>query len=38
MKKFLAIHIGAASTPKGSEWHNMDEEKRKKLQASGIKA
>ena len=38
MKKFLAIYIGAASTTKGSEWHNMDAEKRKKLEASGIKA
>jgi hypothetical protein len=38
MKKFLAIYIGTASTPKGSEWHNMDAEKRKKLEASGIKA
>jgi hypothetical protein len=38
MKKFLAIYIGMASTPKGSEWHSMDAEKRKKLEASGIKA
>jgi transcription antitermination factor NusG len=38
MKEFLAIYIGAVSTPKGSEWHNMDEEKRNKLQESGIKA
>jgi hypothetical protein len=38
MKKFLAVYIGAVSTPKASAWHNMDEEKRKTLQASGIKA
>ncbi len=38
MKKFLAIYIGAASAPKRSEWSNMDEGKRKQLEASGIKA
>jgi hypothetical protein len=38
MKKFLAIYIGTASAPKGSDWHSMDQEKRKKLEASGIKA
>jgi transcription antitermination factor NusG len=38
MKKFLAIYIGAASAPRTSEWHTMDQEKRKKLEASGIKA
>ena len=38
MKKFLAIYIGAASAPRASEWHTMDQEKRKQLEASGIKA
>jgi hypothetical protein len=38
MKKFLAIYIGTASSMEGSEWIRMDEGKRKKLQASGIKA
>jgi hypothetical protein len=38
MKKFLAIYIGSASAPKGSEWKSLNEEKRKKLEASGIKA
>ncbi len=36
MKKFLAIYLGSASGR--SEWTNMDEAKRKKLEASGIKA
>jgi transcription antitermination factor NusG len=36
MKKFLAIYIGTASAL--SEWNTMDEAKRKKLEASGIKA
>jgi hypothetical protein len=38
MKKFLAVYIGMASSLEGSEWHKMDEEKRKKLESSGIKA
>jgi hypothetical protein len=38
MKKFLAIYIGRASSPEGSEWNRMDEGKRKKLETSGIKA
>jgi len=38
MKKFLAIYLGTASTPKGSVWNSMDQEKRKKLEASGIRA
>jgi hypothetical protein len=38
MKKFLAIYVGAASAPRASEWHSMDPEKRKQLEASGIKA
>jgi len=38
MKKFLAIYIGTASAFERSEWNTMDEAKRKKLEASGIKA
>jgi hypothetical protein len=38
MKKFLAIYIGTTSTPQGSEWNSMDQEKRKKMEASGIRA
>ena len=38
MKNFLAIFIGTASSPKMTEWNAMDEGKRKKLEASGIKA
>ena len=38
MKKFLAIYIGTPSALGKSEWNTMDEAKRKKLEASGIKA
>ena len=38
MKKFLAIYLGSTSSGKRSEWDRMDEGKRKKLEASGIKA
>jgi hypothetical protein len=38
MKNFLAIYIGTASSLERSEWNSMDEGKRKKLEASGIKA
>jgi hypothetical protein len=38
MKKFLAIYIGTASAREQSKWDTMDEAKRKKLEASGIKA
>ena len=38
MKRFLAIYIGTAATREGSEWHRMDEQKRKNLHATGIKA
>ena len=38
MKKFLAIYIGTASALGNSEWNTTDEAKRKKLEASGIKA
>jgi hypothetical protein len=38
MKKFLAIYIGNASSPKRSEWNALDEAQRKQQEASGIKA
>jgi hypothetical protein len=38
MKKFLAIYIGNASSPKRSEWNATDEAQREKLEASGITA
>jgi hypothetical protein len=36
MKKFLAVYLGTADSQ--AEWKGMDEGKRKKLEASGIKA
>jgi hypothetical protein len=38
MKKYLAIYIGTASALEKAGWNTMDEAKRKKLEASGIKA
>lgn len=38
MKRFLAIYIGTASALGKARWNELDEEKRKALQASGIKA
>ena len=38
MKNFLAIYIGTASGREASEWNRMDADKRKQLEASGIKA
>jgi hypothetical protein len=38
MKSFLAIYIGTPSALEKSGWNKLDEEKRKKLQESGIKA
>jgi hypothetical protein len=38
MKKFLAIYIGTPSALEKSGWNTMDESKRKKLEASGIRA
>jgi hypothetical protein len=38
MKKFLAIYVGTAAAFEKSGWNTMDEAKRKKLEASGIKA
>lgn len=38
MKKFLAIYVGTAAAFARSRWNEMDEDKRKALEASGIKA
>lgn len=38
MKKYLAIYMGTASSLERSGWSTIDEAKRNKLQASGIKA
>jgi hypothetical protein len=38
MKRFLAIYIGTPSALEKSGWNKLGEEKRKKLQESGIKA
>ena len=38
MKKFLAIYLGTPAALEKSGWNSMDEAKRQKLQALGIKA
>jgi hypothetical protein len=38
MKTFLAVYLGTQSSPKTSEWMSMEEGKRKKLEAAGMKA
>ena len=38
MKRFLAIYIGTPSALEKSGWNQLGEEKRKKLQESGMKA
>jgi len=38
MKKFLAIYLGSPGAFEKSGWNTMEEGKRKKLEASGIKA
>jgi hypothetical protein len=38
MKTFMAVYLGNTASPKASEWKGMDEGKRKKLEASGMKA
>jgi hypothetical protein len=38
MKTFLAIYLGSPSSFERSGWNTMDEAKRKKLEASGLKA
>jgi hypothetical protein len=38
MKRFLAIYIGTEAALEKAQWKNLDEEKRKALQTSGVKA
>jgi hypothetical protein len=38
MKKFLAIYLGTPAAFEKAGWNTMDEAKRKKLEASGMKA
>ncbi|MDP9010786.1 MAG: hypothetical protein M3N91_19135 [Pseudomonadota bacterium] len=38
MKKFLAIYLGTPAAFEKAGWNKMDEAKRKKLEASGMKA
>src|SRR5262245_8329051 len=38
MKKFLAIYIGTEAALEKARWNELDEEKRKELVRSGIKA
>jgi hypothetical protein len=38
MKKFLAIYTGTAASREKSGWDKMDAEKRKTVEASGMKA
>ena len=38
MKRFLAIYIGTATALEKAQWKTLDEEKRKSLEASGVKA
>jgi hypothetical protein len=38
MKRFLAIYIGTEAALERAQWKQLDEEKRKELEASGVKA
>jgi hypothetical protein len=38
MKKFLAIYIGTAAALEKARWNELDEESRKALDATGVKA
>lgn len=38
MKRFLAIYIGTEAALEKSQWNEMDEQKRKALEASGVTA
>ncbi|WP_394842915.1 hypothetical protein LZC95_38315 [Pendulispora brunnea] len=38
MKRFLAIYIGTAGALEKAKWNELDEEKRKAIEASGMKA
>jgi hypothetical protein len=38
MKRFLAIYIGTEAALERAQWNKLDEEKRKALDAAGVKA
>ena len=38
MKKFLAVYIGTEAALERAGWNKLDDEKRKAIQASGIRA
>ena len=38
MKRFLAIYIGTEAALEKAQWKKLDDEKRKELEASGVKA
>lgn len=38
MKNFLAIYIGTAAALEKSQWHQMDEQRRKAREAEGMRA
>jgi hypothetical protein len=38
MKRFLAIYIGTQAALERAQWNTLDEEKRKALDAAGVKA
>ena len=38
MKRFLAIYVGTEAALEKAEWKKLDDEKRKALEASGVKA
>ena len=38
MKKFLAVYIGTEAAFEKAQWSKLDEQKRKALEASGVKA
>jgi len=38
MKKFLAVYIGTEAALERARWNQLDDEKRKAVQAAGVKA
>lgn len=38
MKNFLAVYIGTATAAEKAQWEKLDEERRKEVESSGIKA
>jgi hypothetical protein len=38
MKRFLAVYIGTEDAPARARWNELDDEKRKSLEAAGFKA